>query len=501
MEWFRENTTPWKERGLLTVSLLFACAALAHCVTFWVIEPRVFRPKVTDEVLYNPHMGFQTFQHFNGDPLFEKQKWTEVGPEEFGDRPGSLENKGLPHSTVAYCRWYWDQIEPEDGQFRWEIIDGALATARDRGQTLAIRVMCHDHKGANDVPEWFKKTGARGGRADLIADTRDTYWLPDYSDPLYIKYWTRLNAEMAARYDGHPYLEFVDSASKGPWGEWSTRPVNAPMWAKAALIDCYTDHFKKTPVLMELYDDAEAMRYAAAHGTGWRVDCLGDMGGFSPIWSHMLDGYPQGIIRGGAVDVWRTRPVSLEVCWVMGHWYDMGWDADYIFDQAVNWHFSTFNTKSSAVPEAHWPAVYRCLKRMGYRFVLRTFLTTPQVRRGAMMRFYTWWENTGCAPIYRRYDLALQFKSGGTAFTVKADADITKWLPGDTIYEGGVALPYDLPTGKYGLRIGMLDRWTGEPRIQLGNEGRAQDGWHDLGEIEVAPTDKHVEPYRDPGMR
>jgi len=29
---------------------------------------------------------------------------------------------------------------------------------------------------------------------------------------------------------------------------------------------------------------------------GWRVDCLGDMGGFTPTWSHMNDYYPQAII-------------------------------------------------------------------------------------------------------------------------------------------------------------------------------------------------------------
>ena len=187
-----------------------ACAGGAHSgglVLTWtdrghevtpMADPIIFRPKPIDDVLYNPHIGFQTFQHFNGDDLFKDKRWTEIGPEEYEGRPASLENKDHPYTTVAYLRWYWDQMEPRDGEYRWDIIDGALKTARERGQTLAIRVMCHDHAGEHDVPEWFKKTGAKGGSVDVQRGGKLKYWVPDYSDPLYIKYWTRINRELAA---------------------------------------------------------------------------------------------------------------------------------------------------------------------------------------------------------------------------------------------------------------------------------------------------------------
>jgi len=49
---------------------------------------------------------------------------------------------------------------------------------------------------------------------------------------------------------------------------------------------------------------------------GWRVDCLGDMGGFgNGLWSHMNDLYPQSILNFGMQDAWKKAPVSLEVCW------------------------------------------------------------------------------------------------------------------------------------------------------------------------------------------
>ena len=241
---------------------------------------------------------------------------------------------------------------------------------------------------------------------------------------------------------------------------------------------------KKTPLLSQ-FDDAWSMRYAVERGTGWRADCLGDMGGFGPSWSHMSDCYPEGIIYGGATEGWKRAPVAFEVCWVMKHWREQGWDPDFIFSEAVRWHFSYFNTKSSGVPDEHWDAVYRCLKRMGYRFVLRKLLCPPQLKRGSMARFHGWWENRGCAPIYRRYDSAFKLANGDTSVTVRTDADITGWLPGDVVYDDAFFVPYDIPAGTYELSAGMLSTLTGRPAIALAQEGRGEDLWHRLGEIEV----------------
>ena len=212
--------------------------------------------------------------------------------------------------------------------------------------------MCHDSEGRHDVPEWFKKTGARGTTASVHRDQGMKYWVPDYSDPLYIKYWTRLNAELAARYDGHPDLEFVDCASIGPWGEWSMKPVNPPMWAKAALIDCYTDYFKKTPVLMQ-FDDIPVpalwrrARHAAGAPTAWAT-WEGSTGpGATCSTSTRRASSTPGLRTPG-----RQGPCPFELCWTMEYWDEKGWDAEYIFDQAVKWHVSTFNGKSAPVSES-----------------------------------------------------------------------------------------------------------------------------------------------------
>ena len=65
--------------------------------------------------------------------------------------------------------------------------------------------------------------------------------------------------------------------------------------------------------LVMLLTDEKTNRYGLSRrAVGWRVDCLGDMGGFSPAWCHMCDQYPQQIILSGMQDAWQKAPVSFE---------------------------------------------------------------------------------------------------------------------------------------------------------------------------------------------
>jgi hypothetical protein len=219
---------------------------------------------------------------------------------------------------------------------------------------------------------------------------------------------------------------------------------------------------------------------------GWRVDCLGDMGGFSnPNWSHMQDYYPQGIINFGMRDAWMKAPVSLEVCWVIEHWKNKGWDVDYIIDQSLKWHISSFNAKSSAVPAEWWPQVNRWLKKMGYRLVLRKFTYPGVVRPQGKLAFTSWWENKGVAPCYQQFPLALRLNNDQRTAVLLTDADIRGWLPGDNLYDHAVFVPADMPPGEYALGLALLDPLTQKPKVKLAIAGIEPDGWYNLGKIRV----------------
>ena len=155
--------------------LLFPCAlAMAFAQTGTV----VVRPVETHGVLVNPGMGIQTFQRFNADPINPNLKWSEVGPtSRIKPAPSKPD---FPESSIAYFRWFWSQLEPERGKYRWEIIEVALEQARQHQQKLAIRIMPYDE--GHPLPGWYRNSGAR--RANKPTGKDGVVWSPDAGDPL-----------------------------------------------------------------------------------------------------------------------------------------------------------------------------------------------------------------------------------------------------------------------------------------------------------------------------
>ena len=452
------------------VAALMFSAALAFAQNDNVIV----RPKEIDTVLVNPGMGVQTFQRFNGDALNAGLRWSEEGPTAV--LKPAAEKPDFPESSISYCRWFWNVLEPEHGKYNWSIIDSALDQAREHHQTLNIRMMPYDQH--HPLPEWYQNSGAR--RANKPTDKDGNIWQPDFSDPLYLKYWGELVAAAGARYDGNPNLEMVDISSVGYWGEgWSD--YMPPFKYQKPLIDIYLKAFKRTPLLMN-FDEQEALTYGTEHGAGWRLDCWGDMR--SP-WGAMLDEYPEQIVRAGIQNVWERSPVSLESCGVPGSWYKHGYDLNYILQQALRWHVSSVNIKSSAIP-AQWKRQFdEFEKQMGYRFILRRLEYPKEVRPGEMMPVDMWFFNAGVAPVYRDYILAVELSSSEGKAVIKTSADVRKWLPGDAVFDGTLYVPQTLKPGEYHFRVGLLDPHTEKPAIKLAIEGREANGWYDLGTIQV----------------
>ncbi len=440
------------------------------------------RPREIGDVLVNPGIGFMTFQRFNGDKLNEGLKWTEGLPIVYQPFTGSLANENHPATSIAYFRVYWKYLAPERGRYRWDLLDAALKTAHDRGQTLMLRIAPYGTGEDQDTPAWYRAlVGDETGKLKIAK------WRTDPEDPRYVEHFGAMIRALGARYDGNPDLESVDMALVGAWGEGAGSELLSEK-TRRALVDSYIDAFRKTHLVMLLTEEKTNKYGLSRRDVGWRVDCLGDMGGFSdPKWSHMQDLYPQSIVNSGMADAWKKAPVTMEVCWVMQHWLNKGWDVNYIIDQSLKWHISSFNAKSSAVPVEWRGAVDRWLKSMGYRLVLRKFSYPSQVRAGGELAFKTWWENKGVAPCYHDFPLALRLSGPEGSAVILTRADIRQWLPGDAIYDDAVKLPSGLRPGTYQLAIGIVDPATRVPKVKLAIAGVTPDGWYGLGIIDVKP--------------
>jgi len=448
----------------------------------------VVKPEETDAILANPGMGWQTF-HRTRD-----------------------QDKSLPAwipSTVHYARWGWGQIEPRQGRIDVDFLDGVLKASREAGQTLAFRVMCCSTTPRQPYhPAWLREIGGR-----IIRTQRSdgpAVDVPDLDDPKILAAHLDFLRRLGARYDGHPDLDHVDLGTVGWWGEWHmSGSANAKMptpETQRKIVDAYLAAFKKTPLVM-LIGGGAMLKHATQHGTGWRADCLGDMGGFSRTWCHMRMAYPQMLPEAGALDTWKTSPVAWETCWDMRKWVQEGWSLRYIFNYALALHGSQINNKSAPLPEGPdvRPELERFLRRLGYRLVLNEWKHPAGVRRGGKMTISMQWQNTGSAPCYRPYRLAYRLSdAGGRDRVIPGSVAVNRWLPGTLepfgeeflksppdlppgpIYNVSerFSLPADLPPGVYTVSVGVVGE-QGVPVVQLGIQGRTENNWYPLSKLVV----------------
>jgi hypothetical protein len=498
------------------IVLWLACLGCAGAL-FGQQSTVVVKPKAFDGVLVNPGIGFTTFQRFNGDTLNTGTEWTEGFPIVYQPFDGSIENKDYPSTTIAYFRVYWRFIEPEEGVYRWDLIDRALQAAHKRGQTLMLRIAPYGTVPESDVPAWYRKTTGeilkaaasqtdkRSWYSPLPTDKpswepRDSRWVVDPMNPAYAHYFGEMVRALGARYDGDPDLNLVDVSIVGPWGEGGGTALLTKE-VRQALFDSYLDSFHKTQLVVQPASLSTDEYLLSKANVGWRADCLGDMGGFDPKWNHMTDYYPEAVVGGGLADAWKKAPVTMEACWVMQFWKDHNWDVNYIMDQAIKWHVSSFNAKSSPVPKEWWPEVNRWLTRMGYRFALRRFAYPASIEANRQLAFTSWWENQGDAPCYQQFPLALRLKNDGDSVVMVTDADIRNWMPGDSLYSGSVFIPANMPDGDYDLSIAIVDPVTREPKVKLAIAGVGNDGWYFLGKTTVHQTLPPLQPEKSGSRR
>lgn len=442
------------------------------------------RPRESKEFLLNPHKGCATFQHFNGDPLFPGTTWSEAGPTEFPPRRYEGVTPGYLPSTVAYCRWFWTQFQPEPDRFDWSMVEGALRTAHERGQTLEVRLMPHGSHGQPQLPQWYQE------RFPTVQGTkkRKPYIGAVYDGPEFIEQWGRVIRGFGRRFDGHPDLESVDMAFIGPWGEGAGECSEK---AIDEITDIYKEAHPQTPLVAMI--SGYKMTAGVRAGAGWRCDCFGDLhcgGGDDQLpkhlrWNHMYECYPKEVCECGAQDAWKQGPVVFETCAVPMTWYERGYDIHFIIQQGLKYHGSVFMPKSTALPEPWMDLLLRFCNDLGYRFVLRQFICPGRLKRGTPIEYTCWVENVGVAPIYRRYPFVLRLTQERRSHLHHSAADIREWLPGDVWLRERLTVPETFKPGKVMLHAGIIDPETGTPRVRFAVEETDEEGWVPLGTIEV----------------
>ena len=430
-------------------------------------------PVITDALLTNPGIGFIAAPKLMGDKItvcdsrgmrVEKYKFTK-----------DSKTFNHPDSKVFYCGVKWSDVEPEKGIYQWDVLEKKLEYARSLGCTAIVR--CSPYALAQeDIPVWFRR--------EWPQEPEFPFWRVDPNASPYADYWSEFIRKFAGHFNGHPLISSVDMAIVGAWGEGGGTEFVDEVKIKL-ITDAYIDNFKNTP-LQALLHDPRSIKIIRDRkkAVGFRVDCLGDMGGFhGEKWSHMLDFYPENICNFHMNQVWKKAPVVFEACWHMNDWFIQGWDIDYIIDESLKWHISSYNGKGTTVPEPWKKNVERWLKKMGYRFELRKFECDSSVCRGEKLQINALWANVGVAPIYYNYPLVIRLVNPNYSDTLQSNTDIRNWLPDmDILWEEEFIIPKELPAGYYDLEVGIETGIQDIGNIKLAIAGE-NDGYYKMCRI------------------
>ena len=390
--------------------------------------------------------------------------------------------------SVVYIRFNWAEAEPEEGKYNWNLIDDVIAAWKPQGAAVSLRVMtCNAHSvGYYTSPKWLFDAGCksreylRGGDDPTSGGKRIPRIEPDYSDPIYLEKHGAFLRAMGKRYDGSPDVEFLDIGSYGIWGEWHTENP-APVAVRKRIVDLYLQSFRKTPLVF-MSDDAEVLKYALAHGTGFRRDGVG-----SPWHEKNWIGSKKYADVDTMADTWKRAPIVFE--W-FGN-YDYLQSRQWSFEAAVNFmlnnHVTLINDNFGRVPPEAMPQLEKLARLAGARFALRELIYDSTVKRGASMKLQMIWANTGVGKLHRSYALELYLlnSKGESIITCRSKADPRTWLPGVYSVNESMQIPATLGVGEYSLAVALVNTTSQGRPFRLAIDAPESNGRYNLSKVWV----------------
>lgn len=383
-----------------------------------------------------------------------------------------------PYSMV-YFYVPWKQLEPTPGHYEFAAWEKKVWDAKAaRGKHVIFRVYLDYPGQPTGVPDWLIAEGLKFRHYTDYGGGMS----PDYDDPRLVAGLTRLIAAMGARYDHDPRVAFIALGMLGYWGEWHTYPhVDwfASPATQAAIVAAYHKAFPDK-ILMGRYPTGVLgeQPWIGYHDDMIPSDTLGP-----DDWMFL----PQ-MRKSGRMENWRSAVIGGEM----------------VPQEAQKWLGDGYPTMLAAVNQAHltWIGPYspaidpdqspqfvaRCrelIRRMGYQFELNKLSCPEAVGRGDRLRIALDGTNQGVAPFYYPWQVrvALLSAHGRVVKSIPLDVDIRKWQPGPFRFTAKPAIA--APAGDYGLAIGIIDPFTGEPAIRFANSLPCVNGWTILTTIRV----------------
>jgi hypothetical protein len=164
--------------------------------------------------------------------------------------------------TNLYMRVNWKDVQQRPGRLAPnEVWKTSFALAKQYGKRIGFRVMISnpDIEGYA-LPEFLRERVPMVKLGQWQKREREE---PRCDDPYFQKAFEELIGLLAAEYDGHPDVEYVDTCMYGFWGEGHTWPLeknpyldySAAENAFVKMFQMQTEHWKRTPLVTNTQPD------------------------------------------------------------------------------------------------------------------------------------------------------------------------------------------------------------------------------------------------------
>lgn len=408
----------------------------------------------------------------------------------------------FPGMDHLYLRLAWAFLEPEEGKFDWSYIDDIVEKYVPQGYNISFRISCKETGPAPTsipyeidgigyaTPYWVKQAGAKGVDNPEYGPP---VWTPDWDDPVYLEKLNNFHRAFAEKYDGKPWVRYIDVGSIGDWGEghtWSSTRIGPTPEEIKTHMHLYRSHY--TESLLVITDDlikyekseeeiAELLRFALDNGFSFRDD------------SPMVKGYVENSLDTWSVShpqffeaVYRKLPTVFELEHYLkvknnGHWLGengeemipgVGVSGAEIFRNAMALIHPTYIGFHGYLGE--WltdnpDLTIELLNKCGYWY-FPVSIHTIQYRK-QKLSFEIEWLNKGVAPAYADYQLRgklIPTDATGESIEFTIDnSDNKNWMPGQVTVEKYIADLPEKPGGAYQLAIQLFDK-TSETPVEIG---------------------------------
>ena len=203
-----------------------------------------------------------------------------------------------PAIAGTYLGYYWSQLEPQQGQYNWDLIDQQMQPWIDNGKNVILRVATAgwtnwdpSSNSGNATPQWVYDLGVSS-----VTEV-DNAVLPQYWNPQFLQSYSDFIQAFASHYDGNPHVSAiemgigtggetkVDTRTNNPnlLADWQAIGYSDPVWWDTIqqIITSYSTSFQHTPLVVmpdasfigktHGYGESLVLNYAVSHNL-WLQD-------------------------------------------------------------------------------------------------------------------------------------------------------------------------------------------------------------------------------------